>query len=523
VKSAVENLNPTRVRLTVEVPFEELTPSLDAAYKRIGAQVNVPGFRKGKVPARLIDQRFGRGVVLQEAVNDAMPRLYTDAVRENDVEALGQPEVEVTEFTDGEALKFTAEIDVRPDITLPDLDSLSVTVDDADVSDEEVDAQIESLRERFGTLKGVDRPVADGDFVSIDLSATADGEPLEDVSAKGLSYQLGSGGLLDGLDEALLGTSAGDTRTFTTSLVGGGYAGRAAEVSVTTASVKERELPELDDEFAMTASEFDTLEELRADLSTRLQQMKLVQQGVDARDKALAALVATMDIPLPEGLVTQEVQIRQSSLDQQLEQAGMTREQYLETEEQTAEDFDNEVEDRARQAIRAQFVLDAIIEQQNVEISQEELTQHLVRRAQRSGMPPEQLAQQLVANNQIQRLVGEVLRGKALAYVLEHVTVTDASGRPVDLEALRGEAPTGASAQATGHGDEGGGTASLAGEAGDSAETGDSGESGESRGDDEVPTAASAVPAADEATAIPGFSAMPTAPAVADEDRTTTG
>ncbi len=508
MKSAVEPLNPTRVRLTVEVPFEELTPSLDAAYKRIGAQVNVPGFRKGKVPARLIDQRFGRGVVLQEAVNDAMPRLYTNAVRENDVEVLGQPEVEVTEFVDGEALKFTAEVDIRPDITLPDLASLSVTVDDADVSDEEVDEQVENLRERFGTLKGVDRAVADGDFVSIDLSATADGEPLEDASAKGLSYQLGSGDLLDGLDEALLGASAGETRTFTTTLVGGGYVGREAEVSVTVASVKERELPELDDEFAMTASEFDTLEELRADLRNRLQRMKLVQQGVEARNKALETLVATMDIPLPEGLVTQEVQIRQNSLNQQLEQAGMTREHYLETEERTAEDFDAEVEDRARQAIRAQFVLDSIVEQQDVDVSQEELTAQLVRRAQRSGMPPDQYAQQVVANNQIQMLVGEVLRGKALAYVLEHVTVADASGRPVDLEALREDASAGGPAQATGEDDEDSETSGAAGEEDGSAEVGDS--SGH-----------------DEATAIPGFSAMPTAmpttPPAADEDKTTTG
>jgi trigger factor len=512
VKSAVETLNPTRVRLTVEVPFEELKPSLDAAYKRIGAQVNVPGFRKGKVPARLIDQRFGRGVVLEEAVNSALPRFYTSAVEENDVDVLGQPEVDVTDFNDGEVLKFTAEVDVRPEIALPELDGMQVTVDDAEVSEDEVDEQVEGLRERFGVLKGVDRAVADGDFVSLDLSATADGEPLEDVTAKGMSYQVGSGSLLDGLDEAVIGANAGDTRTFSTALVGGGYAGREAEVTATVASVKERELPQLDDDFAMTASEFDTLEELRADLRVRLDRTKKMQQGVQARDNALEALLAMMDIPLPEALVTNEVGIRHQSLEQQLEQAGLTKEQYLESEELTAEQFDAEVEERARQAIRAQFVLDAVVEAEGIEVTQDELTQHLVRRAQRSGMAPDQFAQQIVANNQIQMLVGEVVRGKALAHLLEQCTVIDASGRPVDLGALREGGPEGQSAPG----------AELAGGDDDDADL-----DADLQDDSEAQNAAdlyaeaagSDEPRGDLATAIPGASAMP-APVAADSDET---
>ena len=437
MKSAVETVNPTRVRLTVQVGFDELKPSLDAAYKKISRQVVMPGFRKGKVPARLIDQRFGREVVLEEAVNDALPKFYTEAVRENDVQVLGQPDVDVTEFTDGSQLTFTAEVDVRPAIDLPDFSELAVVVDDAEVDEAAVDEQIQSLRERFGVLKGVDRPAQNEDFLSIDLSASIDGEPLEDATASGMSYQIGSGALLDGLDEAVIGRSAGESATFTTTLVGGEHAGEEAEVAVTVNSVKERELPELDDEFALTASEFDTLEELRADLRTRLARMSKIEQGAQARDKILEALLEKLDVPLPGSLITSEVEFRHESMREQLEQAGLTMEQYLQTEGQSQEEFDADVAESARLAIASQFVLDAIAAKEQISVNEGELTQHLLRRAARSGMSPEQFASQLVKGNQVPLLMGEVIRGKALAVVLEAATVTDTSGRPVDLEALR--------------------------------------------------------------------------------------
>jgi trigger factor len=437
VKSAVETLNPTRVRLTVEVGFDELKPSLDAAYKKISGQVVLPGFRKGKVPARLIDQRFGREVVLEEAVNDALPKFYSAAVQENDVQALSQPVVDITEFADGAQLKFTAEVDVRPTIDLPDLSELSVTVDDAEVEDAEVDEQVQGLRERFGVLKGVDRPAQDGDFLSIDLNASVGGEALEDATTTGLSYQIGSGALLDGLDEAVIGRSAGDSATFTTALVGGEHAGEQADVTVVVNSVKERELPELDDEFAMTASEFDTLGELRADLRTRLERMKKVQQGLDAREKVIDALLEKINVPLPESLVTSEIEFRHESLREQLELAGLSKEQYLASEERSEQEFDADVDERARQAIASQFVLEAIATRDEIGVNEGELTQHILRRAQQSGMSPDDFANRLVQNDEVRLLVGEVVRAKALAVALEAATVTDASGRPVDLEALR--------------------------------------------------------------------------------------
>jgi trigger factor len=443
VKSDLETLNPTRVKLTVEVPFEELAKSLDAAYRKIGGQVTIPGFRKGKVPPRVIDQRFGRALVLEEAVNDALPDLYGRAVEENEVQVIGQPEVDVTELADGERLVFTAEVDVRPEFELPDYDGLEVTVDDADVTDGDIEEQLGGLRERFATLTGVDRAAGEGDFVSMDLSATIDGQPVDELTAKGLSYQVGSGSLLDGLDEAVTGLSVGGSQDFPTTLVGGDHAGEEATVTVELKSVKERELPDLDDDFAQTASEFDTLDELREDVRNRIAQMKSVQQGVQARDKVLEALLAKVDIPLPENVVKAEIDSRNHNLAHQLEAAGMNREDFLAAEGQTGEDFDADVEKRTREAMTAQFVLDKVVEKEQLSVNEQELTDHIVRSASRYGVGPDQFAQQIVQAGQVPVLVSEVVRGKALALVLERAKVTDESGRVVDLEALREDAPGG--------------------------------------------------------------------------------
>jgi trigger factor len=441
VKSDLETLNPTRVKLTVEVPFEELKPSLDAAYRKIGSQVTIPGFRKGKVPPRVIDQRFGRATVLDEAVNDALPKFYGEALEANDVSPLGQPEVDVTSFEDGQQLTFTAEVDVRPEFDLPDYEGLEVTVDDAEVSDAEVDEQLDGLRERFATLTGVDRAAADGDFVSIDLSASVAGEAVDDLTAKGLSYQVGQGSLLDGLDEAITGLAAGEKADFPTTLVGGDHAGEEATVTVEVKSVKERELPALDDDFAQTASEFDTLDELRADVRSRVEGMKGVQQGVQARDRVLEAVLAKVEIPLPEGVVKAEIESRNHNLAHQLEAASMTKADFLAAEGQSEEEFDADIDKRTREAMTAQFVLDKVVEKEQLSVNEAELTQHILRTASRYGMGPDQFAQQVVQAGQVPVLVSEVVRGKALALLLEKAKVVDESGRPVDLEALREDAP----------------------------------------------------------------------------------
>jgi trigger factor len=437
LKSTVETLSPTRVRLAVEVPFDELKPSLDKAYANIAKQVRVPGFRPGKAPARIIDQRVGRAAVLEEAVQDALPRAYSDAVRENEVRALGQPEIELTKLEDGESIAFTAEVDVRPEVALPAYDGLDVTVDDVEVDQADVEEQVGAMRERFAVLKATDRPVQDGDYVSIDLKATVDGEEVPGGSTTGLSYEVGTGSMMDGLDEALVGASAGDAREFTTQLVAGDYAGRTADISVTVRSVKEKELPELDDEFAQTASEFDTLEEFRADVRDRIQRVKVLEQGAQARDKVLSSLLENTDVPLPESAVRGEYEWRLHDISHQLENAGLDLDTYLSSEGRTQEEFDAEVRGNAETAVRTQLILDAIADKEELGVSDAELTERVITQAQQYGVSPQEFAQQLTQNGSLPALVSDVRRSKALATVLERANVTDASGRTVELEHLR--------------------------------------------------------------------------------------
>lgn len=435
MKSAVETLNPTRVRLSIEVPFEELKDSLDAAYKKINQQVTVKGFRKGKVPARVIDQRFGRGAVLEEAVNDALPKFYTDAVNEAELNVLGQPEVDITELKDGETLNFTAEVDVRPTIEIPDYSGIEVEVDAIEVTEEDIDKSVEQLRERFASTSPVERAAEDGDVVTLDLEARVDGEVLEDGVATGLSYTIGSGELLDGIDDAVTGVEAGGEATFTSELKGGTAAGKEAEVTVKVTQVAARELPALDDEFAQLASEFDTLEALRGDSRKRLENMKQYDQATQAQERVLEKLLELVEVPVPEKLLAEEINTRKHNLEHhQLGQMGLDLEKYLEIQGKTAEEFDTETEEAAVKGIKTQFVLDELVNKEKLNVNQEELTEHLMRRAASSGMSPDQFAQAVVEGNQVPMLVGEVARGKALAVVVEAATVKDTNGEIIDLD-----------------------------------------------------------------------------------------
>ncbi|WP_019901016.1 trigger factor [Salinispora arenicola] len=439
MKSTVETLSPTRVRLAIEVPFVELEPSLKKAYREIGQQVQVPGFRRGKVPAVVIDQRVGRGTVLNEAVQEAIPQNILAAVREHDLKTLGRPEVEITEFTDGDSLNFTAEVDVRPELTLPDLSTVEVTVDELKIDDSEIDEQVQSLRERFATLKTVDRATGEGDFVQIDLNATVDGEEVPGGSASNLSHEVGSKQLLPGLDEAVVGLAAGASTTFTTQLVGGDHAGRDAEVSVTVRTVKEKELPELDDEFAELASEFDTMAELRDDVRERVTRGKRVEQIYAARDKALEQIVEAADVPAPEGVVREEVESRKTAMVDQLERIGASMEEYLAAEEKTEEQIDTELNEAAVQGVKIQLLLDTVADAEDVQVSDDEFGHEIVHRAQRAGVAPQQFYDQLVRSGAAGAVYGDVRRGKALASIMDRITIRDAAGEPVSLDALRAE------------------------------------------------------------------------------------
>ncbi|GAC1608191.1 MAG: trigger factor [Mycobacteriales bacterium] len=437
MQSAVETLSPTRVRLTVTVPFDELKPEVDAAYKKVGGQVRIQGFRPGKVPPRVLDQRVGRGVVLDEAVNSAIPRLYGEAVDGAKIAPVSQPDLEVTEFADGDKLAFTAEVDVRPEFELPAFDSIEVTVDDVAVDEAKVDEQVESLRERFAKLSPVERPAADGDYVTIDLAATVDGDDVPGGTASGLSYQVGSGDLLDGIDEVLRGASAADAKTFQTTLVAGEFEGRVAEVAVTVRGVHERELPNADDAWASESTGFESLALLQADVRSRLDRVQRLEQGVAARDKVLEALLARIDAPLPESVVETEITWRRRATEDQLSRAGGDLAGYLDTEGKTVEEFEAELQAGAREAVKAQLVLDAIADQEQLGVNDTELTDQVVRRAARAGVSPDQYAQSLVQSGQLSGLISEVRRGKALATVLEAATIKDTSGNTVDLDQLR--------------------------------------------------------------------------------------
>ncbi|WP_433387042.1 trigger factor [Micromonospora sp. KLBMP9576] len=437
MKSTVETLSPTRVRLAIEVPFVELEPSLRKAYREIGQQVQVPGFRKGKVPTAVIDQRVGRGTVLNEAVQEAIPQQILAAVREHDLKTLGRPEVEITEFNDGDSLNFTAEVDVRPEITLPDPTTIEVTVDELQIDDSEVDEQVKGLRERFATLKTVERAAADGDYVQIDLNATVDGEDVPGGSASNISHEVGSKQLLPGLDEAVVGLSAGESTTFTTQLVGGDLAGSDAEVAVTVRTVKEKELPELNDEFAQLASEFDTMEELRGDLRERVSRGKRVEQIYAARDKALEQMVAAAEVPAPEGVIREEVENRKQAMVDQLERIGASMEEYLAAEEKTEEQIDAELTEAATEGVKIQLLLDTLADAEDVQVSDDEFGHEIVHRAQRAGMAPQQYYDQLVRSGAAGAIFGDVRRGKALASVMERIKIKDAAGNEVTLDALR--------------------------------------------------------------------------------------
>ena len=421
MKTTVEQLNPTRVKLTISVSPAELKPSVDHAYTHIASQVNIPGFRKGKVPPPIIDQRVGRGEVLQHAVNDALDKVYRQAVESENIRPLGRPEADVAELPDVKDfsgdLVVVVEVDVRPEFTLPELDGLELVVDSVKVDADEVDAELQQLLARFGTLVTVDRPAKTGDFAQIDLTATIGDNEVD--TATGISYEVGSGDLIEGIDEALDSLSAGETTTFESKLLGGDNEGETAAIVVTLLAVKERELPEADDEFAQMASQFDTIDELKADLEEQLGRSKVFGQGAQARDQVVDKLLENVEIPVPEKLVEDEVR------------RHLENEKRLEDDEHRAE-----VTASSEKTFRTQILLDAVVEQEKIKVSQNELTQYLVQGAAQYNMEPSEFVEVLQKNGQIPSMIGEVARGKALATVLSKAKVVDENGKAVDISAF---------------------------------------------------------------------------------------
>ncbi len=438
MKSTVEQLSPTRVRLNVEVPFNELEPDFDRAYKELAKQVRLPGFRPGKAPAKLLEARIGREAMLDQVVNDALPGRYGEAVTQSDLRPLGQPEIAVTKKQYGQELVFTAEVDVRPDIDLPELSELTVTVDPVEITDDDIDAELQSLRARFGTLTGVERPAAAGDFVSIDLSATVDGAEVPEASTKGLSHEVGSGQLVEGLDDAIVGLSAGESRVFTTTLAAGPHAGKEAEVTVTVESVKERELPEPDDEFAQLASEFDTIEELRANLVDQVRRTKRIQQAEKIRNATLDSLLEQIEIPLPEAIVKAQADNTVHNALHGLEEDEARFAETLAQRGSSRAEFDADARTAAEKTVKTQLLMDALADHLDIQVTQDDLTQRLVLMSRQYGIEPQQLLSYLQQNNQLPNMFADVRRGRTIAAVVEAVTVTDTAGEVIDTSEFFG-------------------------------------------------------------------------------------
>lgn len=439
MKSTVETLSPTRVRLSVEVPFEELAPFINEAYKSVGQQIRVPGFRPGKAPRPVIDQRVGRDAVYAQAMDPAVQSKLNEAVRENDVDVLGRPDLtEVKPIEEGKPFEFIVETDVTPEYELPDFSSLKVTVETDDVSEEDVDADLESQRLRFSSLKVVERPAAEGDFVVIDLKATQDGEEVEGGSVSGMSHEVGSGQLLDGLDEALVGMSAGDQKRIQSTLAGE-QEGQTADVEVTVSQVKERELPELDDEFAEMSSPYDTLEELRNSTRERLAQQASEGKASDARAKTLEALLDAVDLPLPEKTVEDEITHTRGHLEEQVSQMAGSFEEYLAAIEKTAEEFDADLRKDVESNLRQSIVLGRIAAEKELEVTGDLMTAEVVRQAQQRGVPQDQFQQfvdQLRQNGGLQQIAGQLRQQLALEEVVKEASIVDGKGRELTEEEL---------------------------------------------------------------------------------------
>ena len=439
MKSNVEQLSPTRVRIEVQVPFTELEPDFQRAYKELAKQVRLPGFRPGKAPAKLLEARFGREAMLEQVVNEALPSRYGQAVAESEVHPLGQPDIEVTKKEYGQDLAFTAEVDVRPKIALPDLSELTVSVDPVGVSDDDVDAELESLRARFGTLTGVDRPVADGDFVSIDLSAAVDGEDVPNAAAQGLSHEVGSGRLIAGLDDALVGLSVDESKEFTAKLATGEHAGHDAQVTVTVKSIKERELPEPDDGFAQLASEFDTIDELRSNLRDQVGQVKRAQQAEKIRDATMDALVEQVDVPLPEAIVQAQFDTAIHNALHSFNHDEAKFNEVLAEQGKTREEFETETRSAAESDVKRQLLLDALADELEVKVGQDDLTERLVMTSRQYGIEPQQLFAYLQENNQLPAMLADVRRGLTIAAVVQAATVTDTDGNSIDTHEFFGK------------------------------------------------------------------------------------
>ena len=419
MKTTVERLNPTRVKLTITVDAAGFKPALEKAYETVSSQVNIPGFRKGKVPATILDQRVGKDAIIAQAVNDGLDDFYREALIQENLKPLSTPQADIKSAPNAQEptneLVVELEVEVRPEFKLPEYKGLKIKVDAVKIAKMDIESELDALRARFGTLKTVDRPAKNGDFTSIDLTASIGGTEID--TAKDISYEIGSGQLLDGIDEALETLTAGETTTFRSKLVGGDQAGSEAEVTVTLNAVKESELPKADDAFAQLASEFDTIAELKGDIEKKLEQNFVRKQILQARDQIVDQLLEKAKIPVSDEAVKREV-------DSHLENEGkaMDDPHRVEVLEETEKNF------------RVQLLLDAVVEAEAIKVEDQELIEYLAMQSRNYGMDPNEFIKQVANAGQVPMFVDELSRRKAVDALVAHAEITDAKGNKVSVE-----------------------------------------------------------------------------------------
>jgi trigger factor len=434
VRSSVETVEPTRVKISVVVEPDELRPAIDRAVRRLSREIRVPGFRKGKVPRQVMEARIGREAIVADAIeNEAVPEFYTKALEELDIKPLSRGQVEPPEYTDGGPLEFSATVEVKPEIDLPPYKGVVVVKPEAEVTDAQIDEQLERLRERMAQLEVIERPLKEGDFATVDLRSTHHDEEIPELTRADGLYEIGSGGLPEAVDTELLGKRKGDIVKVNITLPEEA-AERAGQDVTMTALVKETKakvLPELDDDFASEASEFDTVDELKADLRTRLEEAAAQQAAAELESRVLSAYLDTVEMPLPPTLVGEEIQFRASRLSEQLAQLQMPLDRYLEMTNQTTEQLQDDLREQAEKAVKAQLTLEAVAEAEGMAASDEEVDAEIERQAARMGRTVKEVRKAL-SGSRGEVIRGDILRSKALALMVEQA---DQSGTAEDTPA----------------------------------------------------------------------------------------
>ena len=431
MKTSVETLDPVKVKLTVEVEPKRVKQAFDRAARELAKQVSLPGFRPGKAPRRLLEQRLGAGAIAQTAMEDSLSDYYAEALQAENLEPVAQPEVDVETFTETEGAIFTATVEVRPEVDPPDHSGISVTFPDHEVDEDEVDEQLQSLRERFAEVDEVEREARTGDMVTIDLKVEVEGEPIEDATVEDALYEVGSEGVTPKLDEEVIGKEAGDEFSYEDEMPEGypEHGGKPATFHVTIKDVREKSLPDLDDDLATTASAFDTLDELKADIRNSLLRRRIQEGQHEVRGKIVEAYVARVDVPLPESMVEDEIAGRLQRLEQQAQQYGMTVEDVLGAEGTDRESYEEEQRKQAESGVKAQLVLDALAKKLDLGLDAGDLDQEIMRHAQSNGVPPEQIAQIIQEQGSLPMLIGDIMRRKTIDRIVEEAQV---DGGPSD-------------------------------------------------------------------------------------------